>query len=404
MALCSRLPCSGQFHKARISGLLLSTGNQGVGQLCLKKFRECGIAPILFPLILVLSSITGCIELGSQPQHASSAGGAAQQSEAWSGQLKMEIDPNLDIDLFSLRGNVVLTGNGTLPYLLLNATLRQGKASISSTKYLLMRLETNRDYSFEIAKNLKLIPGDYTCTLEASGPGGILASENRRCSLAEDQEDLISKRISSGELISISDARALYAGRSLYRYESNEDEEEPEEDAGREGEKERKIERVESTKARALISSGEGLTTKLQAPEEAEQEDSKESKAEISAEGEDSRSEDENEADDRVADEFDASVGSGEDGDGAGDPELFDGSAGADADGGEASVSSVVVMDESDGKKESEGNFVGSSTSKKYHLPDCRYALKIKQENKVYFQSAEEAKSQGYLPCKSCHP
>ena len=402
MALCSRLPCSGQFHKARISGLLLSTGNQGVGQLCLKKFRECGIAPILFPLILVLSSITGCIELGSQPQHASSAGGAAQQSEAWSGQLKMEIDPNLDIDLFSLRGNVVLTGNGTLPYLLLNATLRQGKASISSTKYLLMRLETNRDYSFEIAKNLKLIPGNYTCTLEASGPGGILASENRRCSLAEDQEDLISKRISSGELISISDARALYAGRSLYRYESNEDEEEPEEDAGREGEKERKIERVESTKARALISSGEGLTTKLQAPEEAEQEDSKESKAEISAEGEASRSEDENEGDDRVADEIDASGGSGEDAEGAGDPELFDGSAGADD--GEASVSSVGVMDESEGKEESKGNFVGSSTSKKYHLPDCRYALKIKPENKVYFQSAKEAKSQGYLPCKSCHP
>jgi hypothetical protein len=273
----------------------------------------------------------------------------------------MEIDPNLDIDLFSLRGNVVLTGNGTLPYLLLNATLRQGKASISSTKYLLMRLETNRDYSFEIAKNLELLPGNYTCTLEASGPGGILASENRRCSLAEDQEDLISKRISSGELISISDARALYAGRSLYRYESNEDEEEPEEDAGREGEKERKIERVESTKARALISSGEGLTTKLQAPEDAEQEDSKESMAEISAEGEDSWSEDENEGNDRVA-------------------------------------------DESEGKEESEGNFVGSSTSKKYHLPDCRYALKIKPENKVYFQSAKEAKSQGYLPCKSCHP
>ena len=80
----------------------------------------------------------------------------------------------------------------------------------------------------------------------------------------------------------------------------------------------------------------------------------------------------------------------------------IDGSAGADD--GEASVSSVGVMDESEGKEESKGNFVGSSTSKKYHLPDCRYALKIKQENKVYFQSAEEAKSQGYLPCKSCHP
>lgn len=356
------------FTRAHIPGLLFSTGNKGVGQLCLKKFRKCGIIPILFPLILVLSSITGCIELGSQSLHASSPSGVAQQSESWSGQLKMEIDPNLDIDLFSLRGNVVLTGNGTLPYLLLNATLRQGKASISSTKYLLMRLETNRDYGFEIAKNIELIPGDYICTLEASGPGGILASENRRCSLAENQEDLISKRISSGELISISDARALYAGSSLDRYESNEDEEEPEEDTGKEGEKE----------------------------------DSKESKAEISAEGEASRSEDENEGDDRVADEIDASGGSGEDAEGAGDPELFDGSAGADD--GEASVSSVGVMDESEGKEESKGNFVGSSTSKKYHLPDCRYALKIKPENKVYFQSAKEAKSQGYLPCKSCHP
>ncbi len=390
------------FARAHIPGHLLSTGNKGVGQLGLKKFRKCGIIPILFPLILVLSSITGCIELGSQSLHVSSPGGVAGQSEAWSGQLKMEIDPNLDIDLFSLRGNVVLTGNGTLPYLLLNATLRQGKASISSTKYLLMRLETNRDYGFEIAKNIELIPGDYTCTLEASGPGGILASENRRCSLAENQEDLISKRISSGELISISDARALYAGSSLDRYESNEDEEEPEDDTGRESKKERKIERAEGTKARALISSGEELTTKLQAPEEAEQGDSKESMAEISAEGEASRSEDENEGNDQVADELDPSGGSGEDGDGAGDPELFDGSAGADA--SEASVSRVGVMDESEGKEESKGNFVGSSTSKKYHLPDCRYALKIKQENKVYFQSAKEAKSQGYLPCKSCHP
>jgi len=96
----------------------------------------------------------------------------------------------------------MVPGNGSIPYLLLNATLSQGGLALQSTKYLLMRLETNRDYSFEIAKNLELLPGNYTCTLEASGPGGILASENRRCSLAEDQEDLISKRISSGELIS----------------------------------------------------------------------------------------------------------------------------------------------------------------------------------------------------------
>ena len=52
----------------------------------------------------------------------------------------------------------------------------------------------------------------------------------------------------------------------------------------------------------------------------------------------------------------------------------------------------------------SEAMLVGSSTSKKYHLPDCRYALKIKPENKIDFQSPEDAKRQGYLPCKSCNP
>ena len=49
-------------------------------------------------------------------------------------------------------------------------------------------------------------------------------------------------------------------------------------------------------------------------------------------------------------------------------------------------------------------NLVGSITSKKYHRPDCRYAQKIKAENLKSFASAEEAKEQGYLPCKVCNP
>jgi micrococcal nuclease len=47
---------------------------------------------------------------------------------------------------------------------------------------------------------------------------------------------------------------------------------------------------------------------------------------------------------------------------------------------------------------------VGSITSKKYHLPDCRYAQKIKPENLISFQSIEDARDQGYLPCKVCNP
>jgi hypothetical protein len=50
------------------------------------------------------------------------------------------------------------------------------------------------------------------------------------------------------------------------------------------------------------------------------------------------------------------------------------------------------------------GKLVGSITSKKYHRPDCRYAVKIKPDNRIYFQSPEDAEAQGYLPCKVCNP
>jgi Adenosine deaminase len=48
--------------------------------------------------------------------------------------------------------------------------------------------------------------------------------------------------------------------------------------------------------------------------------------------------------------------------------------------------------------------YVGSATSRKYHLPDCRYARKIKPEHLVVFSSKEEAEARGYEPCKVCNP
>lgn len=47
---------------------------------------------------------------------------------------------------------------------------------------------------------------------------------------------------------------------------------------------------------------------------------------------------------------------------------------------------------------------VASISSKKYHRPDCRYAQKIKPENLISFSGLEEARSEGYLPCKVCNP
>ncbi len=51
-----------------------------------------------------------------------------------------------------------------------------------------------------------------------------------------------------------------------------------------------------------------------------------------------------------------------------------------------------------------DGGVVGSTSSSKYHRPDCRYAIKIKPENRVYFANADEAQRQGYQPCKTCNP
>lgn len=51
-----------------------------------------------------------------------------------------------------------------------------------------------------------------------------------------------------------------------------------------------------------------------------------------------------------------------------------------------------------------QGNYTGSKQSDKYHLPNCQWSEKIKKENLVTFQSKEEARSMGYLPCGVCKP
>lgn len=48
--------------------------------------------------------------------------------------------------------------------------------------------------------------------------------------------------------------------------------------------------------------------------------------------------------------------------------------------------------------------YVGSTTSNKYHRPDCRYAEKIREENRICFLRAEDAQEAGYSPCKVCNP
>lgn len=48
--------------------------------------------------------------------------------------------------------------------------------------------------------------------------------------------------------------------------------------------------------------------------------------------------------------------------------------------------------------------FWASKNSNKYHSPDCRWAQKIKPSNLVKFNSPEDAREAGYIPCKVCRP
>ena len=54
--------------------------------------------------------------------------------------------------------------------------------------------------------------------------------------------------------------------------------------------------------------------------------------------------------------------------------------------------------------KASGGNYIGNRNSKKFHLSSCRYAASMKETNRVFFHSRDEAVSEGYKPCGVCKP
>ena len=53
-------------------------------------------------------------------------------------------------------------------------------------------------------------------------------------------------------------------------------------------------------------------------------------------------------------------------------------------------------------QEEYKGMVVGSKNSDKYHLPECPGAKQISEQNKVWFDSPEEAEKAGYQPAANC--
>lgn len=49
-----------------------------------------------------------------------------------------------------------------------------------------------------------------------------------------------------------------------------------------------------------------------------------------------------------------------------------------------------------------EGSYVASKSGTKYHLPWCPGASQMKEENKIWFDTKEEAEVAGYSPAANC--
>ncbi|MCX6813647.1 MAG: hypothetical protein NT078_00220 [Candidatus Azambacteria bacterium] len=48
------------------------------------------------------------------------------------------------------------------------------------------------------------------------------------------------------------------------------------------------------------------------------------------------------------------------------------------------------------------GNFLASINGKAYYPKDCAAANRINEENKIWFDTKEEAEAQGYKPAQNC--
>jgi len=63
---------------------------------------------------------------------------------------------------------------------------------------------------------------------------------------------------------------------------------------------------------------------------------------------------------------------------------------------------SAIKIEPEEGSTLNSGLLVGSKNGTKYHYPWCSGAQRIKEENKVWFSSVEEAQKAGYTPAANC--
>jgi len=286
-------------------------------------------------------------------------------------ELKMEFESSLNRNLFKTTGTLILQADSHFPYLMLNSTLWKDDRIVESTRYMIIDVKSGQSYSFNISEYCHLMqedpvqedsmqegrhmtPGnDYTCVLTAQGPDGWAASEKRTCHVSEDKtssdiRDELGKFDRDKTLYNLDPG--LNSATSV-RYFTPADQSQKAADKT-----------LDNHVPTPYISQREYTSPDTPYPEASES--------------------------DR------ASYGTLRD-----EPHSPD----------KVSTGKDNHEDESPQQSLPENNMgttcvVGSASSDKYHRPDCRYAQKIKPENKIWFENVWEAREQGYVPCKVCKP
>lgn len=331
-----------------------------------------GVWPLLL-LALMVPCMTGCIQnekyIEGSPvkdislKESSSEGNRVSKDMPFDRSLRLDIDflPEVTGATFHASGDLVLWGNTTLPYLMLNATLWRSGLLVEKAKYMLIQVEPGKKYSFDIFQNQRISQGDYDCNLEASSPFGSLFSEKRHC-LAINEPSVLNlrDRNAAGEEQAVQD----FPGSSMMRVsELDVRSQGMNQDMNSEGNGVHGLSSEVDSSGASEISSGVDKGKVLKPAESGE-------------------------VVNKDSSDLDAV------------PTRSSKNLGAQpirtAKQNRAAVESSKI-EAKDGVM-----FVGSTGSNKYHVPDCRFVAKIK--NKIYFKSADDARKNGKVPCKTCNP
>lgn len=303
-------------------------------------------------LILLIIFLQGCIQPGGDvpasengPKAAgiSDAGGQApglMKDEGSRTSRPVVLDFQSSVSPNLFRTWGRLEVQNNYSFLMLNASLWRSGALVDSSRFLMIGVVRGQR-SFEMARTRNLAMGrDYICRLEVSSPAGPLHQEERQC-LAIDDGDL-GRRYLPPSWSKPNDRAASDPNA---------------------GQKPARMRLVQETADVLADNKGRLSDAGLSSPD-------------LSAIG-------------------------GED-EAPGPQDLLH--PGNQAPEDLALFSPLDHASDTSGESRSLAGYIASKSSRKYHLPSCRYAAKIRSDLTIIFPDAQTAEARGYLPCKVCLP